>query len=63
MSLLIESACVRMRRQCRRPVLLDWMLLPRATSMIRSGEAELAIAGGADAPITQHSLPRLSQLV
>jgi len=25
-----------------------------ATAMIRSGEAELAIAGGADAPITQH---------
>lgn len=30
--------------------------LAQATSMIRSGEAELAIAGGADAPITQHSL-------
>lgn len=26
-----------------------------ATSMIRSGEAELAIAGGADAPITKHT--------
>lgn len=30
--------------------------IAQAASMIRSGEAELAIAGGADAPITKHSI-------
>jgi 3-oxoacyl-[acyl-carrier-protein] synthase II len=41
----VSSAC---------PSGLDAVII--ATDMIRSGEAELAIAGGADAPITKHGM-------